>query len=93
MRLLQYINLHKLILHRQTKFGENIWDNYNVSVLVTAIALLRKIGEIDNKIPHTSGLVTTTVLNTKIGKVENKIRDVSGLVKKQIITLTLRKIF
>ena len=35
--------------------------------------LEKKIGEIDTKIPDTSGLVTTTVLNTKIGEVKNKI--------------------
>ena len=41
-----------------------------------------KIGEVENKIPDTSGLVTTAVLNTKIGEVENRICDLSDLVKK-----------
>ena len=40
------------------------------------------IGEVESKIPDTSGLVTITFLNTKIGEVENKILDDSGLVKK-----------
>ena len=33
----------------------------------------KKIGDVDKKIPDTSGLVITTVLNTKISEVENKI--------------------
>ena len=32
-----------------------------------------KFGEIENKIPNTSGLVTTTVVDTKIEEVWNKI--------------------
>ena len=42
----------------------------------------RKISEVENKIPDTSGLVNAEILDTKIGEVDNKIPDVSGLVKK-----------
>ena len=46
------------------------------------------IGNVNEKIPYTSGLVTTTVLNTKTSEVENKITSAGGLVKKkQIMTL------
>ena len=54
----------------------------DVSGLVTTNVPNTKIGEVENKIPHTTGLVTTAVLNTKIKEVENKIPDVSGLVRK-----------
>ena len=33
----------------------------------------KKISEVENKIPKTSGLVAKTVLNTKISDIENKI--------------------
>ena len=33
----------------------------------------KKISEVENKIPKTSGLVAKTVLNTKISDTENKI--------------------
>ena len=36
--------------------------------------LEKKIGDVDKKIPDTSGLVTTTVLNTKISEVEKNIK-------------------
>ena len=42
----------------------------------------KKIGDVDKKIPDTSGLVTTTVLNTNIKEVDSKIPDLRGLVKK-----------
>ena len=42
----------------------------------------KKIWEVKNKIPDTSGLVTAAVVNTKIWKVENKIPNVSALVNK-----------
>ena len=40
---------------------------------MTTTVLNRKISEVRNKIPDTSGLVTTNILNTKISKVQNKI--------------------
>ena len=47
----------------------------------------KKIGDVENKMPHISGLVTPIVLKTKINEVGNKICDVSGLVKNQIMML------
>ena len=47
----------------------------------------KKIGDVENKMPHISGLVTPIVLNTKINEVGNKICDVKGLVKNQIMML------
>ena len=47
----------------------------NVSGLMTAAILDRKIGKVKNKIPDVSGLVTTTVLNRNIREVEKKILD------------------
>ena len=55
-----------------------ILDQYNADKQ----NLEKTIGEVESKIPDTSGLVTITFLNTKIGEVENKILDDSGLVKK-----------
>ena len=40
----------------------------------------KKIGDVDKKIPDTSGLVITTVLNTKISEIEIEIPDTSGLM-------------
>ena len=37
--------------------------------------LEKRSGDVDKKIPDTSGLVTTTVLDKKISEVENKIPD------------------
>ena len=43
--------------------------------------LEKKIGDIDKKIPDTSGLVAEAGLNTKISGVENKLPDTSSLVQ------------
>ena len=40
----------------------------------------KKIGDVDKKIPDTSGLVISTVLNTKISEIEIEIPDTSGLM-------------
>ena len=40
----------------------------------------KKIGDVDKKIPDTSGLVPTTVLNTKFIEAEIKIQNTSNLV-------------
>ena len=47
--------------------------------------LEKKIGEVDKKIPYTSGLVTIIDLNTKISEVESKIPDTSRLGTKHFI--------
>ena len=54
----------------------------DVCDFVTAIVLNTKIGEVENKIPGTSGLETNSVLKTIFGEVENKVSDASYLVKK-----------
>ena len=48
--------------------------NEGKSVIVRRFIKALK-GNIDKKIPNTSGLVTKTVLNTKISEVKNKIPD------------------
>ena len=40
----------------------------------------KKIGDVDKKIPDTSGLVITTVLKTKISEIEIEIPDTSSLM-------------
>ena len=51
---------------------------------------LKKTGDVDKKIPDTSGLVTTTFLNTKISEVENKIPDKSGSVTTIVLNRKIR---
>ena len=46
---------------------------------------LKKNGDIDKKIPDTSGLVTIAVLNTKISEAENKIPDTSSTVTTTVL--------
>ena len=43
------------------------------------------MGDVDKKMPDTSGLVTTTVLNTNITEAENKIPNTSNLVTTDIL--------
>ena len=52
---------------------------------MTTVVGNAKIGEVESKIPDTSGLVTTTVVNTKIGEVQSKIPDTSDLVTATIL--------
>ena len=40
----------------------------------------KKIGDVDKKIPDTSGLVSATVLKTKISEIEIEILDTSSLM-------------
>ena len=49
----------------------------------------QKIGDVDKKIPYTSGLVTINVL---ISKVENKIPNTSGLVTITVLDTNLREV-
>ena len=46
---------------------------------------LKKIEDIDKKIPNTNGLMTTIVLNAKTKEVENKKTDTSGLVTTAVL--------
>ena len=54
--------------------------------------LEKKIGDVDKKIPDTSGLVTTTVLNTKISEVENKIPNTSNLVATTVLNTKISEV-
>ena len=42
----------------------------------------KEIGDVENKVPDSSGLATNAALNIKISAVENKISDISKLIKK-----------
>ena len=52
---------------------------------MTTTGLNSKIGEVENKIPDTSGLPTTNDLNTKIGEAENKTHDCCCRFSKNIL--------
>ena len=54
--------------------------------------LEKKIGDIDKRIPDTSGLVTATVLNTKISEVENKILNTSSLVTTTVLNTKISEV-
>ena len=49
---------------------------------MTTTVLNAKIGEVEIKIPGTSGLVINIVYNIKMEEVQSKIHDLGGLVKK-----------
>ena len=51
-----------------------------------------KIGNVDKKIPDTSGLVTTTILNTKLSEVEYKILDTSSLVTAAVLNTKIGEV-
>ena len=42
----------------------------------------KKNGDVENRIPHTSGWEITTDVHTKVGEFEGKIAHTSGLLKK-----------
>ena len=50
------------------------------------------MGDVDKKIPDTSGLVITTVLNTKISEVQNKIPNTSGLVTTTVLNTKISEV-
>ena len=52
----------------------------------------QKSGQIEEKIPDTSGLVKKTNCNTKITEIEGKIPDISGLATKTALTTVENKI-
>ena len=54
--------------------------------------LERKNGDVDRKIPDTSGLETTTVLNTKIREIENKLLDTSSLVTTTVLNKKITEV-
>ena len=54
--------------------------------------LEKKIGDVDKKIPDTSGLVTTAVLKTKITDVEKKILNTSSLVNTAILNTIISEV-
>ena len=53
---------------------------------------LQKNGNVEKKIPDTSGSVSTTVLNTKTSEVENKIPNTSCLVTTTVLTTKVREV-
>ena len=54
--------------------------------------LKKKVGNIDQKIPHVSGLTTTTILNTKISEADNKRLDTSCLVTTTVINTKIGEV-
>ena len=54
--------------------------------------LEKKIGDIDKKIPDTSGLMTATVLNTKISEAENEILNTSSLVTTTVLNTKISEV-
>ena len=58
--------------------------NSHESIKHRKIKFREKNGDVDKKIPDTSGLVTTTVLNIKISEVEDEILDNSKYITTQI---------
>ena len=54
--------------------------------------LEKKIGDVGNIIPDTSGLVTTTALNAKLGEVENKILNTNSLVTTTVLNTKISEV-